>query len=144
MNNSDLLKRVPGGSASFPPRMVHSNHQAGNEQATFAVPGFIGEPGKETLDQKRWHQPGVCVLKNGDAVYFCNCNSDGICARKAAEVQRALGCNGAETVNSGKCIHIDFVVETVTKSGMSPQEIIDNYTLTEGVSRILARTQCCK
>jgi hypothetical protein len=103
----------------LPPGMIHEHDgDAAPTITTFAVPhfDFNASTGKGVLRTGKWFQVGFAVLANGQNLHFCDCNEQGACALRVANVERAQANCEAEKVQEGDCIHIDLLKALVPKA----------------------------
>lgn len=105
------------GAFLLPPRLVHEHDGDSTPTiTTFAVPDLNVnfKTGVGKLDFNNWHQVGFCSLANGQYPHFCDCDSQGARALKAANMERALAFSGADKVLEGDCIHIHLLKSLVS------------------------------
>ena len=127
LQNAGLLSL--DGDFLLPPRLMHEHDGDSTPTiTTFAIPelNYNLDTGKGNLDFNKWHQVGFCSLANGQNPFFCDCNSHGACALKAANMERALAFSGAEQVLEGNCIHIDLLKSSVDGAHL---DVIERCTL---------------
>lgn len=92
-----------------PPRLFDAR-DTGNS-ATFAVPSFDRK--KKQLNFKAWAQPGVGVLRNGQLVHYCGCNTQGIKAHWMVTLSTEMGADNQDVVPDSPCMHATYLKKTL-------------------------------